>query len=44
MVIVGNVSSQHATQMPLTQNDDVIQTLDQVLAKDGIAAWWKGLC
>jgi hypothetical protein len=27
MVIVGNVSSQHATQMPLTQNDDVIQTL-----------------
>jgi hypothetical protein len=44
MVIVGNVSSQHATQMPLTQNDDVIQTLDQVLAKDGIAASWKGLC
>ena len=43
-VIVGNVSSHHATQVLLAQNDDVIQTLDQVLAKDGIAAWWKGLC
>ena len=26
-VIVENVSSQHATQMPLAENDDVIQTL-----------------
>jgi hypothetical protein len=26
-VIVGDVSSKHATQMPLAQNDDVIQTL-----------------
>ena len=26
-LIVGDVSSKHATQMPLAQNDDVVQTL-----------------
>jgi hypothetical protein len=40
-MIVGKVSSQHATQMPLAQNDDVVQTSRR---RDPISRSANGFC